>query len=101
MGSPDGSPRVREEAMRRFRSAVQAGTRTLAALSSLLIVALVLLTTIDVVLRNSNHGSLPGVQEYSEIMLVSLAYLAMPFGQQRGSHISLVLFTNKLPDAAA
>jgi TRAP-type C4-dicarboxylate transport system permease small subunit len=83
--------------MQAFRRAAQAGTRALAALAALLIVVLVVATSIDVILRNSGHGSLAGVQEYSEIILVSLAFLAMPFGQQRGQHISLVLVTNRLP----
>jgi TRAP-type C4-dicarboxylate transport system permease small subunit len=78
-----------------FRARMQELTRGLAVVSALLVMVLVLAITIDSLMRNTGRGALAGVVEYSEIILASLVFLAMPIGQQMGSHISFELVTHR------
>jgi len=76
-------------------------TRGCAVLSAVFVLLLVVLISLDSAMRNLDQGAIRGVVEVSEILLAALVFLAMPIGQQTGSHISLMLVTRLMPAPVA
>jgi TRAP-type mannitol/chloroaromatic compound transport system permease small subunit len=72
-------------------------SRTGALVAGTLVMALILLTVADVVWRNANGRSIPGVYEYSEVILVTIVFLSLAWTQKTDSHVSIDLVTRALP----
>ncbi|OAV62859.1 TRAP transporter small permease [Enteractinococcus helveticum] len=69
----------------------------LGVISGFLVVVLMAITVADVISRSSGGSAIPGVLEYSEILMVAVVFLALPAAQNRGFHIRTSLLTNILP----
>lgn len=72
-------------------------SRTGALLAGALIMGLILLTVADVAWRNLDGHSIPGVYEYSEVILVAIVFLSLAWTQKIGQHVSIDLVTRALP----
>lgn len=62
-----------------------------------LIMMLILLTGIDVFWRNIEGHSVPGIYEYSEVILVAAVFLSLSWAQKVDAHVSIDLVTRALP----
>lgn len=71
-----------------------------ATLATVAIAILLMIIVASVVLR-TNGSSLPGVVEYSEILLVAIAFLGMGYGQRHGIHVSASVLTDRMPSPLA
>lgn len=76
---------------------IQATSRVLAAVASLIVFALLLTTVADIVLRNTVEQPVPGVFEYSEVALVIIVFLGLPYTMQVGGHVAIDSLTSRLP----
>ncbi|QDL94269.1 TRAP transporter small permease (plasmid) [Paroceanicella profunda] len=65
--------------------------RALAALSTVLILALTLVTCVDVVGRYWFNAPLPGAFELTELMLGALVFAALPLTTRDGGHVEVDL----------
>lgn len=81
---PDGGRRPR-------RSLWDALDRGLAVAGGTLLLALTLVTCIDVVARYAYDAPLPGAYELTEIFLATLVFLALPLTTRRGEHVEVDL----------
>jgi TRAP-type C4-dicarboxylate transport system permease small subunit len=73
----------------------------LAALAALTLLAMVVLVTADIVLRNVARGGFVWANEISEYSLYLVTLLAAPWLLRRGQHIRLDLVLVMLPDRIA
>jgi TRAP-type C4-dicarboxylate transport system permease small subunit len=71
--------------------------RTLAYLAALVLGAMALLVTLDVVLRNVGAGGLPWVNEVSEYSLPIATLLVAPWLLHRNEHVRLDVLLASLP----
>ncbi len=53
------------------------------------ILAIMTLVVVDVVRRKLDGGSIPGANEYAEILLVGVVFLGLAEAQRQGNHISV------------
>jgi len=58
---------------------------------------LMLATVLDVTLRTVHSGGIPGVVEFSEILLVAVVFLGMGFAQLRDQHPAFTLLMDRAP----
>ena len=75
-----------------------AADRALCIASAAIILFMMLLTTVDVVLRYAFNSPLPGVYELQEFMLVGVVFLALAYIQSSNGHIYVDLLTNRLSE---
>lgn len=80
-----------------MRAAVRVLSTSLALLSTLSVFFIMLSISVDVFRRNVVGGSVPGLVEYNEIVLVGLVYLSMAYAQHSGAHISSEVVSRYLP----
>jgi TRAP-type C4-dicarboxylate transport system permease small subunit len=81
---------------------VERVSRTAAAICGASIAVLMLLTCIDVGRRYVTGRSLPGVIEYSEVLLAGVVFLGMGMAQNGGAHVRMeALITRFRPRARA
>jgi TRAP-type transport system small permease protein len=73
----------------------------LAALAALMLFAMVVLVTADIVLRNVGRGGFLWANEVSEYSLYLITLLVAPWLLRRGQHIRLDLVLNLLADRSA
>lgn len=88
--------------IRRLGSAAVAGTqatsRVLAAAAALIVFVMLLTTVADIVLRHAIQRPIPGVFEYSEVGLVIIVFLGLPYTMQVGGHVVIDSLTSRLPE---
>ncbi|MBW1802388.1 MAG: TRAP transporter small permease [Deltaproteobacteria bacterium] len=72
--------------------------RGLAVAAAAIILAMMFLTTMDVVLRYIFNSPLPGVYELQEFMLVGAVFLGLAYIQSLKGHIYVDLFTNRFTE---
>lgn len=68
-----------------------------ALVAGALIMGLIALTVADVAWRNLGGHSIPGVYEYSEVILVAIVFLSLAWTQKADAHVSIDLVTRALP----
>jgi TRAP-type C4-dicarboxylate transport system permease small subunit len=73
--------------------------RLLGILSALLLAAIAVLTTIDVIGRDIFDSPVPGGYETTALMLMTLFFLALPIVTARNEHIAVNLIDNIMPPA--
>ncbi|WP_221583372.1 TRAP transporter small permease [Microbacterium sp. G2-8] len=88
----------RPDALRRIATII---TVPLGALASLSTIAIMVVITIDVVVRNVGGRSVPGLLEMSESALVATVFLGLAYAGATNSHVAVDLLTNALPRRAA
>lgn len=71
-------------------------SKTAAAICGASIAVLMLLTCIDVARRYATGRSLPGVIEYSEVLLAGVVFLGMGMAQNGGAHVRMEAFITRL-----
>jgi TRAP-type C4-dicarboxylate transport system permease small subunit len=69
-------------------------------LGGIVVFALMLLTVIDVIQRSLSGQGVPGVVEYSEVLLVIAVFCAIAAAQVRGFHVSTTGLVDALPRTA-
>jgi len=69
----------------------------LGALSGVLILAMILLVSIDVAIRKLFAVTVPGASEINVLLLVALVYLGLAGAQARAAHFSVTLVRDRLP----
>lgn len=74
---------------------VSTGAADLAAVGILL---LMIATVLDVGLRIAGPWGVPGIVEYSEVILVAIVFLGMGSAQRMGQHVATTVVTDRLPD---
>lgn len=84
-----------------MRKAIHFTTVLMAVIAALCVVAIAISITVDVALRETRGHGIPGIVEYSEILLTALAYLALANSERTNNHIKLVLVTGLTPDRIA
>ena len=71
----------------RLSAAATAGFRLMDAMACVLLLALTLLTTLDVAGRNLIRHPVPGATELTEVLLAAIVFLSFPRLAYRGAHI--------------
>lgn len=69
---------------------------TFGIIAALLIVAVMFSTAADVIVRQLTGSSIPGVVEYSEVLLVALIFLGLAYAQRVKAHIGVDIVTERL-----
>lgn len=72
-----------------------------AIVAALAAVALVLTTSYDVANRGITGGSVPGLLDLNQTLLIVIVFLAIPWGERLGVHVRMTLVTNYLPNGIA
>jgi TRAP-type C4-dicarboxylate transport system permease small subunit len=62
---------------------------------------LVLAVSVDVFNRRLFGGSVPGLLELNQTILVVIVFLAIPYGEKTGAHVRMTLLTSRLPERFA
>lgn len=68
---------------------IERASKWTAALCGGAIAVLMLLTCVDVARRYATGRSLPGVIEYSEVLLAGVVFLGMGMAQRQGAHVRM------------
>ncbi len=68
--------------------------------SALAVAAMMLITTLEVIVRGAFYKSVPGSYEYVSLLFVYLIYLGLAYSQRRDAHITIGLVYDKLPRKA-
>ena len=68
--------------------------------SALAVAAMMLITTLEVVIRAGFYKSVPGSYEYVSLLFVYLIFLGLAFSQRRDAHISIGILYDRLPRKA-
>ena len=76
----------------------RAADRALCIASAAIILFMMLLTTLDVVLRYAFNRPLVGVYELQEFMLVGVVFLALAYIQSSNGHIYVDLLSNRFSE---
>ena len=71
------------------------------AIAGALIVAMMVIVSADVLLRNFGWGNLPWAMEVAEYILFIATFLAAPWAMHRGLHVQVDVVTRLLPRRAA
>lgn len=79
----------------------RAGRWLLAAAAGVLLVAMTLLTVVDVVGRYVFNSPVPGAFEATEIMLALAIFAGLPIVTARGEHVRVGLLVERLPHRLA
>jgi TRAP-type C4-dicarboxylate transport system permease small subunit len=76
-------------------------SRVLLWMSAAALVALLMVTIVNVILRNVTGGSVRGAAELAELALPICAYLAMAYTQAQGGHVASTVVVDRLPERLA
>ncbi len=82
-----------------MRGKIQAFTRLLAFSGMLLLLPMMLLSSIDVVLRKFCSITVPGTAEISSLLLALFVLLGLSYTHQRRGHVRISFFVKRLPAA--
>ena len=95
---------VRRVAMKSFVTAIiqlqDKLEELLCYVSALAVAAMMLITTLEVVIRAGFYKSVPGSYEYVSLLFVYLIFLGLAFSQRRDAHISIGILYDRLPRKA-
>jgi TRAP-type C4-dicarboxylate transport system permease small subunit len=80
-----------------FISLLEKIEKVLAYIAGAFIIAMMLLVTLDVVLRNFFHSPIPGVYEIVGFLFVSAVGLGLPYVQAQRGNISINIASRLLP----
>ncbi|MEB4614943.1 TRAP transporter small permease [Leucobacter sp. M11] len=80
-----------------LRGAAQTFAAPLGALGSISTVAMMIVTTIDVVSRNLSGSSVPGLIELSGTLLIATVFLGLSYAGAANAHVSVDLVTSRFP----
>src|SRR5699024_11867252 len=69
----------------------------LALLSGIITIVLMLVVTLDVLLRNFFNKAFPGSYELVVLLFLGIVFLAIPFVQSLKEHINIDIVTSSLP----
>lgn len=83
------------------RKVIHAIATTFGVIAALLIVGIMISTALDVLVRQITGSSIPGVVEYSEVLLAGLVFLGLAYAQRTGAHIGVDLVTERMPARVA
>ncbi|MGY1915588.1 TRAP transporter small permease [Blastococcus sp. HT6-30] len=95
----DGTPAERPGGP--VRKVIHLIATTFGVIAALLIVGIMISTALDVLVRQITGSSIPGVVEYSEVLLAGLVFLGLAYAQRTGAHIGVDLVTERLPTRTA
>ena len=87
-----------ETGLQRLNGWGRAADRVLCIAAAVIILFMMLLTTLDVVLRYAFNNPLTGVYELQEFMLVGVVFLALAYIQSSNGHIYVDLLTNRFSE---
>lgn len=82
------------------RRAVAAMTTLFAVMAALGVLALTVITLINVVLRNATGGGFENVVGYGEVGVAAIALLGVADAQRRGAHIRSTAVLDRTPEKA-
>ena len=71
--------------------------RPAALLGGVFLVAVLLLTVLDVILRHTRDAAVPGAFELTELAMAAIVFLGLAQTQHRGEHIAIDLLYERLP----
>lgn len=74
---------------------------TLSVLSGWAIVLAGVIVVIDLVGRNMFNSPLPGSVAYGELALVAIVFLALPYAQRQGQHVSFEMLASSVSPRSA
>ncbi len=80
-----------------FLKRVHYASKALAVLGNVVIVALVLLTVVDVVLRYIFNSPWENTYEFTSFMIASIGAFWIAYTASQGRHVAVDLFTAKFP----
>lgn len=83
------------------RSAVEVLTKILAYLAALLLVIVLVLVIADVTQRALVGQAVRGVVELSEVAMVAIVFLGLPYAEQLRAHVAMTMVVEKLKPRAA
>lgn len=83
-----------------FRSSTNRIAMILSVIAALSTIALMASVIADVISRRSGNGSLPGMMELSESLLVIMTFLGMAQAERVSAHVRTTLLTDRLPGVA-
>lgn len=84
-----------------LRRRVHSVSSLFALLSALCVVALMVITTVDVLRRIATGRALPGGNEISELLMVGMVFLGLAYAQYRKEHVSVSVLTGRMPARSA
>jgi TRAP-type transport system small permease protein len=87
--------------MARLSAAFDRLFETLAALAALTLLAMVVVVTADIVLRNVTRAGFPWANEVSEYALYAITLLVAPWLLRRGQHVRIDLVVTLVPSRLA
>lgn len=76
-------------------------TDTLGVVSGITLAALLVLTLVNVIKRETTGRGIDGTIEYTEVLMVIAMFLALALAQRNGTHISTSFVTNIMPRTLA
>ena len=69
-------------------------------ISALAVAAMMIITTLEVIIRAAFYKSVPGSYEYVSLLFVYLIFLGLAFSQRRDAHITIGIVYDRLPKKA-
>lgn len=81
--------------------AIRMASTILSILSAVCVMSMMVLITADVMNRVLVGGSIPGVYELVETLVVLVAFLGLAIAERTNQNVRIELLTNRLPDRAA
>ena len=76
---------------------VQVVSRILGLAAALIILLMLLANAVDIVLRTTGNEPLRGIFEYTEVALVAIVFLGLPYTMQIGGHVAIDSVTTRMP----
>ncbi|KKJ76769.1 hypothetical protein WH95_11615 [Kiloniella litopenaei] len=67
----------------------------------LFLLGAMLITTVDVVLRKINNAGIYGTIDLVQLMIMSAAYLSIPYAFMKKSHVAVSILSERMPEKAA
>lgn len=84
-----------------LRAAIHKVSELMAICSTICTGVLMIAISLDVARRTVYGGSVPGVVEFSEALMVGIVFLGLADAEHTGSHVRVRLLTDRLPPRAA
>ncbi len=79
-----------------MRKVIHGISTAFGVVAALCIAAVMFSTAADVIVRQVTGSSIPGVVEYSEVLLVALVFLGLAYAQRVKAHIGVDIVTDRL-----
>jgi TRAP-type C4-dicarboxylate transport system permease small subunit len=83
------------------RRAIDGISKALAVLSALCVLIVMGAMVADVLRRYTTGRSIPGVAEYSEVLMVGMVFLGLGYAQKKGAHIGVDVLISRIPERVA